>query len=293
MKIGLTGASGFLGQYLGKQLLAENHDLKTWERNPECSIFPNAHAFDLSSPDEIDLSGIEVFVHSAAYIPKSFSDPSEAPKCWMQNAFGTQQLLQVAESAGVKTFIYLSSGQIYDWQSAPAKEEDLINPMYRAVPYLMSKADGDCFVRAASMKSKMRIIILRPSSIYGIGMKESGLLPRLIKTIKANEKPVIGNYIVDLVHVSDVSQMVSLAIKKNISGAFNVGGNSILSSFLIDRLYYLLQKEDIKIRKSVEPRGDIENGHPPLNIEKAKAIGYNPILFNKGLFAYVEGSSCD
>lgn len=273
MKIGITGGTGFLGQHLTKKL-SEKHNIIILARDH----FKSDRFFDLENIAATSLDDIDILIHCAAYLPKSFSDPSETTNCWINNALATYELIQKAEKSKIKSFIYISSGQIYDWSLLPVKEDWAINPMYRAVPYLMSKANGDCFVRHHALTSKMNISIVRPSSIYGNGMKTGGILPRLVQNLK-----ITGNYNIDLVHVSDVADLIGLIINNNTSGVYNAGGgNWISTSKLIDVLSKIQNKF---YTPEVLP---IESGHAPLNIDKAREIGYNPRTLIDGLTSYVE-----
>lgn len=294
MKISITGATGFVGKYIAQQLKQDGHHIIAWMRNAPQSPHLDCRHFDLNSPNDICLDDTDVLIHCAAYLPKSFSDMSETIACWMQNAYATQQLLQQAEQSSVKTFIYFSSGQIYDWGHAlGAKETASIDMAHRAVPYLMSKADGDTFVRYHSLTSKMRTVILRPSSVYGPGIKESNLLPRLARKIingeKFHIKDIGGCYDVDLVHVEDVAQMTKLVVDNNqASGIYNVGGGLAHSTTVIIRTLCRLLDKPLPYEEPTEGFM-VECSHSPLDISRARGIGYKPRrVIEDGITSYVE-----
>jgi len=291
MRISLTGANGFLGTYVGSKLIADGHHVIAWIRDTAKSAYQDARFFDLGKAREIDLQDTDILVHCAAYLPPSFADdPNERKKCAIYNGLATYQLLEEAELANIKTFIYISSGQIYEPKLEKAKEDDNIYTDYRAKPYLRSKELGERNVMFHNKYSKMRIIILRPSSIYGNRMKDSGLLPRLIRRINAEEKfeiEEIGNYYVDLVCVEDVANMISIAVNNAaVSGVYNVGGGQpILTSHLVDTLCCLLNRP---LPWGNPKKFEIEKGHAPLNIDKARNIGYKPITLIKGIMSYTK-----
>lgn len=291
MKISITGATGFVGNLLSFKLIAEGHHVIAYVREPDTIFDMEARYFDLAHPETIELIGSDTLIHCAAYLPASFSDMSEMLNCWMYNTYATQRLLERAEEAGVKTFIYFSSGQIYDWKRyLGACEDDPIDTSYRAVPYLSSKASADCLVRHHARISKMRTVILRPSSIYGVGMKKTGLIPRLAARIKNDEKfdikDIGGHYYVDLVHVSDVVNMASIAVSKEISGVYNVGGGyPISTSTLIETICRVLDKSlPYEQPKSMA----VERAHSPLNIGRAQSVGYNPRNAHQSIEAFVK-----
>lgn len=287
MRISLTGANGFLGTYISNKLIADGHHVIAWVRDPVESVYQDARPFDLGKAREINLQDTDILVHCAAYLPSSFADdPDEIKKCALYNGLATYQLLTEAELARIKTFIYISSGQIYRPKLESAKEEDDIYTDYRAQPYLRSKELGECNVLFHNKYSKMRIVIVRPSSIYGEGMKNNGLVPRLIKTISSNDQfdiRKISNYYIDLVHVQDVANMISIAVNNNIEGIYNAGGgHPVTTSELVGILCKILNKPHTPETLS------IEWGHAPLDINKARRIGYTPRILIDGLTSYIE-----
>src|SRR5258708_11134705 len=143
MKISITGATGFLGKQIANKLSKQEHHIIAWIRDVSKFPFLDARYFDLNQIDDIDLSDTDIIIHNAAYLPKSYEDPSEATKCLMDNGIATLKLLQAAEKAKVKKFIYISSGTIYDPSLWIAKETDRIYPSMRATYYLTSKLVGD------------------------------------------------------------------------------------------------------------------------------------------------------
>lgn len=266
----VTGSNGFIGS-------------KLVERLEQDGCFVTRSVREDTVPASWSISpGTDVLIHCAAYMPANFSCFSQATKCLMDNGLATLNLLKSADKAGVKTFIYLSSGQIYAWKDDPsieALETDVMDPITRSSPYLISKLVADCYVR--SHKTKMRIVVLRLSSVYGA--KSHGLLDRLVTMINQNNN-VMPNYNVDLVHVDDVVAMIGNSItNEQISGTYNVGGGHTTSTFEILRQLSSIMKKPCNT--NAVPL--LESGHAGLNIEKAKNVGYKPRSLKEGLSLYV------
>ncbi len=274
MKVAITGASGFVGSLAKKRMSTAGYSV-----------------VDLKRPWE-PTNNIDVLIHCAAYIPPSYSDRSEIEKCITDNTIATSNLLDKAERQGVKAFIHLSSGQIYKRKCNHddpgqahdifASEQDAVYPE-RAHPYLVSKAAADFLV--GSHEGKIRTVILRPSSIYGIGMKPVGVIHRLIKKIKNHETIDMRNedYHIDLVHVEDVVDMIKKCAESKVSGVYNVGGgNHTTTRQLAIELGAMLGVEPLlQNTKSTW-------GHPPLDIRKARGeLGYHPINWTDGLKSFV------
>ena len=83
MKVGVTGASGFVGRHLVHTLRVHGHRVRSLVR--DLSTAPEsdeARVVDLSSAEPLDtaLAGVDAVVHAAAYLPASYADPGEARK---------------------------------------------------------------------------------------------------------------------------------------------------------------------------------------------------------------------
>jgi nucleoside-diphosphate-sugar epimerase len=276
MKVAITGASGFVGSLVETQMKEAGHSTEALKR-----------------PWQIT-GQIDALVHCAAYLPSAYNDSAEANKCLMDNSIATLKLLEDAQKAGVKTFVYLSSGQIYkalpegshEW----ATESSSTFPSSRAPYYLASKLVGDIFVDYFRQSSSMRIVTLRPSSVYGPGMKPKGFLPRITTKIR-NGEPIkiedVGHYLLDLVHVEDVAWLVKEAVTNpSANGIYNVGGGMARpTSILVNILAQLMNKEC----NFEHPSLILEASHAPLDITKAsQELGYKPRQLITGLKSYLE-----
>lgn len=281
MRISITGANGFLGKKIIDEFRRHGHHVIAWIRNPSIPGYQiDCRDFDLLQSQNINLKDSDVVIHCAAYLPSNYEDISESEKCLSLNGISTLKMLQAANRDGVKKFIYISSGQIYDWEVNEATENDKLNQLERATPYLISKYVGDTFVRA--YRGKMDTTILRPSYIYGPGMRNSGLLPRLVKIVQdKTDLNTINNYMVDLVYVEDVARIVFFMSTTGYTGVYNVGGYSIS---VHDLIYKLADIMDVNVLPIDEIK--LDRGHPTLDISKLKNLEYKPMDIMDGLRLY-------
>lgn len=288
MRISVTGANGFLGTKLVKLLDSQGHHVIAWMREPPMSGYhKDCRAFDLEQCN-INLDDSDVLIHCAAYLPANFGDVSEAEKCLQINGIGTLRLLQAAEQSRVKKFVHLSTGQIYSWKgpTSEAVEDDKMDQIERATPYLVSKWVGDTYVRAH--KGNMKTVVLRPSYIYGPGMKSAGLLHRITAALKFSDHidmHKMGNYNVDLVYVDDVARMTATCATTDVTGVYNVGGGSAVSTRTL--VHSLASAMGKSVDTTVEPL-ELDRCHPALNIAAATRVGYRTTSLLVGLINYVE-----
>ncbi|WP_456271068.1 SDR family oxidoreductase [Bacillus sp. AK031] len=183
MNIFLTGATGFVGKQLSKQLLADDHQLYILCRNTQkAEIFLEEMPFssrgrvtciigDLNkdslgiSEDKIkELNGkIDAFYHMAAYL--SF-DPAQKVETFSVNLEGTRHALQFAERTGCGKFLYVSTAYTVGMETEG--REELYNLDRNFVNhYEESKSHAEHLVFSHKNKSEMEIMILRPAIIIG------------------------------------------------------------------------------------------------------------------------------
>lgn len=174
----ITGATGFLGKPLIKQLSNE------FTKN---NIFPvlrkNSTSFDEFSPIVVDdinsttdwldkLQGVDCIIHCAARVHvmnEVDEDPLEAFR--EINVRGTLQLAQAAAKSGVKRFIFVSSIKVNGESTTgrlPYQSSDTPNP---EDPYGISKAEAEEGLKKLAEETGMDVIIIRPPLVYGPGVK--------------------------------------------------------------------------------------------------------------------------
>jgi dihydroflavonol-4-reductase len=186
----LTGATGFLGGHLLRELQAVGCTVHALSRRNESDIYlrslgaqpVRAVLSDVSSLKKA-LQGCNAVFHAAA--DTSMWRPEAAAQT-ATNVSGTQNLLRAAESTGVQAFVHTSSVSAYSHlvkdtmtESTPQRGgESWIN--YERTKYLAEQA-----VR----QSKLPWIVLNPSHILGPGDRHNWA--RLIMLIDQEKLPGI------------------------------------------------------------------------------------------------------
>jgi nucleoside-diphosphate-sugar epimerase len=109
--IALTGATGFIGQYLLQELPRRGHRLRVLLRRPTNMPVQGSSAVigDLSRPQNMGaaLAGVDAIVHSAGIAGATSGCPEDDYR--ILNTEATIGLAQAAHRAGVKRFVFLSS----------------------------------------------------------------------------------------------------------------------------------------------------------------------------------------
>lgn len=178
MKILVTGASGFVGQALIKKLISDqSHDPIALYRKIDKKSLLNCVAIEAGDMEKIIdwspfLEGVDVIIHTAARVHvmnNSLFGPTE--EYTKINVNATLKLASDAEKCGVRRFIFLSSVKVsgeYTLPGAPFSEADTPNPVGS---YALSKLAAEVGLMSLAKKSKIEIVCIRPTLIYGRGVK--------------------------------------------------------------------------------------------------------------------------
>lgn len=176
----VTGANGFVGSALCRQLVARGHAVRgsvrsdgegrgdevDWRRTGDIG-----KATDWSGV----LDGVDAVVHTAArahVIRESSADPLAEFR--EVNVAGSARLARMAADAGVRRFVYLSS--IGADVAVKAAAEGRL-----AQPYQISKWEAERSLAEISGETGMELVVVRPPLVYGPGAR--GNLPRLMRLI--------------------------------------------------------------------------------------------------------------
>jgi len=226
MKIALTGATGFLGRYILKQLLSEGRSCRCWRRpssdltglhtGPEDSLeWIQGDLGDTASFPKL-VRGAEAVVHTALerFQSSSFqaSGSKDLEKFLQFNLMGTLSLMHIAREAGVERFIFISSCAVHDviLNDHPLNEA---HPLWPMTHYGAYKAAVEKFVHSFGLGEGWKVCALRPTGIYGVAHPpEKSKWMDLIRRVRRGE-PLSLMRGGKEVHAADVARAVSLLLR--------------------------------------------------------------------------------
>jgi nucleoside-diphosphate-sugar epimerase len=229
----LTGSLGLLGRNVSRRLLSKNFCVHGITSNPSFKSAEKMkiHCVDFASnwSEEILPKKIDAIIHLAQ--TRNFRNfPNNAIEIFKVNIESTARLLDYAKRAGVKKFIYASSGGVYGAAIRPLTESDSIVPTGELGYYLGSKACSEILVQSYS--SILQVIILRPFFIYGPGQDRNMLIPRLMDSISSCKLITLqgeNGIHINPIHVEDAGAAVVACLTLEKSGIFNLAGPNVLS----------------------------------------------------------------
>jgi nucleoside-diphosphate-sugar epimerase len=170
MKIGVTGANGFVGHHVVQRLTSASHDVTSLVRKHTSPAHASTVIPSLNAHVDIDalaasLTGLDVLVHIAAHVHAMRGDPDD-PKFHDVNVVGSTRLFEAAVKSGIKKFIFISSVKAAGERSADIPLSLTHSPGPEDA-YGRSKLDAEHALGAMSLASGCSLVILRPTFIYG------------------------------------------------------------------------------------------------------------------------------
>ncbi|WP_435548190.1 UDP-glucose 4-epimerase family protein [Desulfobacterium sp. N47] len=175
-KVLVTGANGFVGKVLCKEMVVKGWNVCTSVRSLSNDLLPEEVGIieTGSIGPETDwteaLENVEAVVHLAGrvHVVKDLSyDPASG---YMNvNAAGTEKLARCAATSGIRLFIFISTVKVNgEGKIAPYTEEDM--PELKD-PYGLSKWEAEKKLKTIAEETGMNIVIIRAPLIYGPEVK--------------------------------------------------------------------------------------------------------------------------
>lgn len=282
----VTGGCGFIGVNLMPQLIARGarvrvfDDLSVGKRDDIAALPVAFEAGDIRDKAALEkaCAGVDVVVHLAAHtrVVESITDPRVNFEI---NAIGTFNVLRACVDAGVKKFIFASTGgAILGEQTPPVHEGMVPRPMS---PYGASKLAGEGYCSAFYGSYGLKTTALRFANVYGpYSYHKGSAVAQFFKNIRQGQELVVygdGQQTRDFVFVGDIVAAILLAIDADAGGeVFQIAsGRSTSVETLIRTIQKLWPELPIKVRHEPLRTGEII--HNFSNIEKAqRMLGYSP-----------------
>lgn len=177
-RIAITGANGFVGQFLTHELsIIKKFEIIGLTRSRPANSIASAiylQVGDLSAQTDWTscLNSVDVLVHLAARVHvmnENASDPLTEFR--RVNVEGTLHLARQAASAGVRRFIFISSVKVNGESTSPNSPFTTSSTPAPLDPYGVSKMEAENGLRSLAETSGMDVVIIRPPLVYGPGVK--------------------------------------------------------------------------------------------------------------------------
>jgi UDP-glucose 4-epimerase len=225
-KVLVTGGRGFIGVNLARAI-SPSKTTEVLDNLKRAS--PTGWDQELSTLREGDIlnpefvasccGGMSQVVHLAAYgsVVESIADPE---RNFEVNVQGTLNVLRAAVGAGVRRFIFASTGgALIGDATPPVSEQSLPKPIS---PYGASKLCGEAYCHAFAKSYGLETVCLRFGNVYGPhSAHKKGAVTVFIKALMTGEPIVIygdGSASRDYVHVEDLCSGIAAALDAPLAG---------------------------------------------------------------------------
>ena len=249
----LTGATGFLGSAILRQLVDDGQNVRVLarpngdRRNIEkvaCEITVG----DLNDTASLQtaVAGCNALYHVAADYRIWTPNPSEL---YRTNDLGTVELFRAAAAAGIERMVYTSSVATLGIRSdgKPSNEATPVSRSDMVGHYKRSKFDAETSVMSLISNEDLPIVIVNPSTPIGPRDVKPTPTGRIIVEAPAGRMPAFVDTGLNVVHVDDVAFGHLQAFKNGVIGE-----------------RYILGGEDLSLRQILAEVAEIVGRKPPV-----------------------------
>jgi dihydroflavonol-4-reductase len=231
----ITGASGFVGAAVVRQLLQAGHEVRALVRPTSTRTNLARLPVEIARGDLRDASSVRRAMAGSRFVFHVAADyrlwarhPQEIVET---NVEGTRALMEAALRAGVERIVYTSSVATLKARpdGAPSDETLPLDPAAAVGAYKYSKVMAERLVEAMVAEHKLPAVIVNPSTPIGPRDVRPTPTGRIIVEAAAGRMPAYVDTGLNLVHVDDVAIGHLLALDKGRVGQrYILGGQDVL-----------------------------------------------------------------
>lgn len=221
-KILLTGATGFLGGHVARDLLAHGYAVRALVRDRRTKLPEGAEAVEgrFDNPVELDtlLRGVDAVFHLAGKVSR---DPKDASEMHWLHVEATRMLLAAMERVGVRKLVLASTSGVIafndrDGYVATERDEPPF-PILGKFPYYVSKLYQEQEVLRWDKAERIDAVVLNPSLCLGPGDERLSSTDDVLRILH-RRVPAVGSGTLALVDVRDAAPAFRWALEKGKRG---------------------------------------------------------------------------
>jgi dihydroflavonol-4-reductase len=174
----LTGATGFLGYHVARELVNRRYVVRALvrpgsDRNPLLSMTPAAGAIEFVEGDVLDAAqvrraarGCAAVIHAAA---NTQVNPARDPAIWAVNKAGTENVIAAVRAENLRRLVYVGTANVFGFgtKEQPGHEKSAYTGGQYALDYMDSKEAAAQLVREAAHKHDVPALLVHPSFLVG------------------------------------------------------------------------------------------------------------------------------
>jgi dihydroflavonol-4-reductase len=220
-KVLVTGATGFLGSWLVRQLLADGYQVRVLVRARSRHGMLDGRcqrvAGDLLDPTSLPpaLAGVDAVIHAAAMISMR---PRDREQMYRVNVDGTRHLLAAATAAGVRVLFVSTIGTV-GFSAGPVARDESQSPApdeFEDHSYVQSKHESERLALQASAAGA-DVVVVNPGLLLGPGDSNDGST-RIVSRFLGGQSPCYAAGGISFADVRDVARACVTALARGRTG---------------------------------------------------------------------------
>lgn len=214
-KVLVTGAGGFLGKYIARDLIAAGYDVYSFSRSNYDSLLKmgvTQRLGDLSTYADVEsaLKGMDAVIHTASLVGMwgRYDD------FYKTNVTGTENIIRACHKHHISKLVYTSTPSVAFGEDCLCNVDESIGyPDKYLSMYAETKAIAEKMVLMANTGA-LATVAIRPHLIFGPG--DLNLVPRVVEAATAGKLKIIGNgeNLVDVTYVENASMAHVMALEQ-------------------------------------------------------------------------------
>ena len=246
MKAFVTGATGFVGTHVARELAARGAELRLLvraggvTRNIE-DLAAEPVEGDLLRPESLKnaVQGCDAVFHVAADYRLWTRDRADEQAMYRCNVEGTRALIEAAAACGIRRVVYCSSVATmgFDGNGHAADENSPVSVQQMIGAYKRSKFLAEQEAIRAGATNKIEVVVVNPSTPVGERDIKPTPTGRIIVDFLRRKFPAYVDTGLNLVDVRDVARGHIAAFEKGRAGErYILGGENLTLKQILDRL---------------------------------------------------------
>ena len=256
----VTGASGFIGQHLVRELRQYYQIILQMRKKSRETTRIKTFTLDFSRT--LNLNKLDTEVGKIVHLAGEFEKKKDFKRLYFANTYSTYLLTNWAVEHGIGEFVLASTGGVYGL--GRHREDDPTNPLDL---YALTKRQAEEILLWSPIKKAK---IGRIFFCYGPGAKR-GLIYNLFQKVIKGEEITVDRLVINPIYIDDLIEYLKRMLRSTEGGIFNLAGpEEILLSDLVDMLGKIAGKR-VWMKRGVN-KGELVG----LAIKAKRELNYKP-----------------